>query len=343
VKIMHVIYVVTSIAGEKCGVVDYTRQLALHISKMVTKVTIEELPSWTFFNLIKLRRKYRDEAGIVFHLQYPTIGMGKSLSPAFLNYGTDRKKHFITLHEFNQFSLIRKLYFSLSTMLGVNYIFTNSHEKNKFICFFSYAKIKSEVIPIGNNITPIPHEKPAGMQKQRLVYFGQITASKGIEQYLEVICLLREKGIDIPCAIIGATLCGSDGLLQKISLAAKQHNIECIFDLPAGEVSRELHESTIAFLPFPMGIEDKRGSALACLKHSVAVVTKHSYLTPLWWKRSTYHADNAEVATALIQSIATEVLPRVPDPIALKKAMGEREWDNIARKHLNSYIECGGI
>jgi len=336
---MHIVYIITSLTDQKCGVVDYTRQLAFNLQKVVTKVTIEELPSWSFTELIKLKRKYKNETGIIFHLQYPTMGMGKSIAPALLNIGLKNNKVFITLHEFEQFNLIRKSYFLLSSMLNTNYIFTNEHERKQFLHFFPWSKKKCEIIPIGNNITPIPYVNNSDEQRHRLVYFGQIAPDKGIEIFLETVRRLRSEGSDIPCAIIGATLNSSNDLLQKISSVASQNDMECMFNLRPEDVSKELHQSSIAYLPFPGGVSDKRGSALACLKHDLAVITTHSKLTPLWWKKSTYHATSPQDASTVIQAISKGKIKKTQDPIMRQTAMNKREWANIATEHTHLYTK----
>jgi hypothetical protein len=110
-----------------------------------------------------------------------------------------------------------------------------------------------------------------------------------------------------------------------------------MYNLSSEDVSKELHKSSIAFLPFPTGVGDKRGSALACLKHDLALITIHSGLTPNWWKESTYHADNSEKSVTTIQAISAGNIAKTPAPKLLKKAMDEREWDNISCAHMSLY------
>lgn len=337
---MHIVYIVTSVAGQKCGVVDYTRQLALSVGDVVAKVTIEELPIWSFTELLRLKRKYKDEQEIIFHLQYPTMGMGKSFAPALLNLFLKNKKVFITFHEFEQFNLLRKSYFLITSFLNTSYVFTNEHEKKHFLHYFPWTKKKCQIIPIGNNITPVPYEPQNDDDKHRLIYFGQIAPNKGIEQYLETVSSIRACGIDIPCAIIGATLGNSFELLQKIKLSANKYNIECLFNLTSEEVSKELHESSIAYLPFLGGVSDKRGSALACLAHGLKLITIHSGLTPKWWRETTYNAITVEDAKTIIKRVTLKEQDQKKAKAIDKKivvALQEREWKHIAEKHLVMY------
>ena len=338
---MHIVYLVTSEKDQQCGVVDYTRQLAHAISDGKTKVTIEELPSWSLNALIRLRDKYKNGDSIVFHLQYPTLGMGKSFAPALLHFASKSNKIFITFHEFEQFSLIRKSYFIFSSLLNTSFIFTNEYEQEQFASFFPWAKKKSVIIPIGNNISAIPFQKKIDAPQHRLIYFGQIAPNKGIEEYLETVCCLRAAKNHLPCAIIGGLVTPSSELAQKVQTMAEKYNIECLFNLSSEDVSQELHKSSMAYLPFPSGVGDKRGSALACLKHDLGVITKHSEHTPQWWTESTHHGENAQHAAVIIQAISSGEINKVPVPSALKQAMDDREWCNIARVHTEVYTMVG--
>jgi glycosyltransferase involved in cell wall biosynthesis len=292
--------------------------------------------------LLKLRETYKNKPGIVFHLQYPTLGMGKSFAPALLSFAFKNSKVFMTFHEFEQFSLIRKMYFLFTSLTNTRYIFTNEYEQEQFARFFPWTKTKSIVIPIGNNISAIPFEQNGDSPQHRLIYFGQIAPNKGIEEYLDTVSCLRLAKNNIPCAIMGATLGSSNDLLHKISSMANQNNIECMFNLSSEDVSKELHKSSIAYLPFPGGVSDKRGSALACLTHGLKLITVHSELTPEWWRETTYAAQNYEESTHIVQKIiASKQDDKDTETVetTLKLALKERKWKHIAEKHLAMYKE----
>jgi hypothetical protein len=103
--------------------------------------------------------------------------------------------------------------------------------------------------------------------------------------------------------------------------------------LTSDEVSKELARSSHAYLPFPDGITDKRGSALACLKHGVAVLTTHSEQTPDWLRVATTHCPAPLDAANFV--MAPE-LPRI-DAAVLAEGLAEREWPAIAERHLCLY------
>ncbi|MFA5041607.1 MAG: hypothetical protein WC464_08250 [Bdellovibrionales bacterium] len=340
---MRVIYLVTVLPGVQCGVVDYTRQLAQAMTQQNASAIVEELSIWSFAKLWFLFKKYGRDKETVFHVQYPTLGMGKSFAPALLPLLFGHRRVFYTLHEFGQFNPIRKLYFLFAGLLTKNFIFTNEHEQRRFAKFFPWQKNLGHIIPIGNNINVFPLEKPAE-PPQRLVYFGQIAPDKGIEQFLDTVRLLRAYGSKLSCAVIGALINPESEIAKKVKAAAADFGIDCLFNLSSEDVSKELQKSSIALLPFAEGVSDKRGSALACLKHGLAVLTKHTGLTPAWWRKTTHNVQNAEDAVRVVENILSEKTAKVPDLFALADALAEREWINIAKEHLDLYnCACFGL
>ena len=334
---MKVVYLVTTQENQQCGVVDYTKQLAGAVKNGGSDTHIEVLSSWSLRTLKDLKKKYARDKDTVFHLQYPSLGMGKSPAPALLPLVFGGKRVVVTLHEFEQFNLIRKMYFFITALTDARFIFTNEYERQNFLRFFPWAKKKSALIPIGNNISVVPYD--GGSSETRVIYFGQIAPDKGIEEFLEMVAHLRAKGNDIPCLIMGALLDPSSALAVAVQQAAKEHNIECLYNLSSENVSKELQKSSIAFLAFPEGISDKRGSALACLTHGLSVITKHADLTPEWWKETTYHAQTHEEAADIIETIVSGEgkMEAEQSKTVLRKALKNRKWGHIAEKHMPMY------
>jgi len=109
-----------------------------------------------------------------------------------------------------------------------------------------------------------------------MIYFGQIYEYKGIEDFIDTIRLLRVQNNNLPCAIIGALGDANTPIVKLIRKMAGTLDIELKFNLPPEKVADELSNSNIVLLPFPDGISDKRGSALACLEHGLTVISKTS-------------------------------------------------------------------
>ena len=340
---MRVVYFVAVRPGQKCGVADYTHQLAQAVTQQGIDARVEELPAWSIPALRRLTKTYGGEEATIFHLQYPSLGMGKSCAPALLPMVFPRRRVFITFHEFEQFNPVRKLYFLFSSFLNGNFIFTNEHERHIVSRFLPWRANTSHIIPIGNNIAVFPVGNEMGrMHRRRLIYFGQIAPDKGIEEFLQTVEHLRRQNDDIPCSIIGALLDPNSEIARKVRDVSNAYQIDCLFNLPSEDVSKELQKASIALLPFPEGVSDKRGSALVCLKHGLAVITRHSDLTPSWWRETTHGVENYQSAARAVEDILAGRKQKVPQPSTLTDALSEREWSNIARSHLAMYERQAG-
>jgi glycosyltransferase involved in cell wall biosynthesis len=335
---VRVVYLVAVRPGQKCGVADYTRQLAQAVTQQGIDARVEELPAWSIPALRGLTETYGGQEATIFHLQYPSLGMGKSCAPALLPMVFPRRRVFITLHEFEKFNPVRKLYFLFSGLFTGNFIFTNEHERQIFSRFLPWRENSCHIIPIGNNIAVFPVRNEIGrVHRRRLIYFGQIAPDKGIEEFLQTVEHLRRQNDDIPCSIIGALLDPNSEIARKIRDVSNACRIDCLFNLSSEDVSKELQKASIALLPFPEGVSDKRGSALVCLKHGLAVITRHSDLTPQWWRETTHGVENSQYAARMIGDILAGRREKVPLPSMLAHALSEREWSNIAKSHIALY------
>ncbi|WP_291327872.1 hypothetical protein [Desulfovibrio sp. UCD-KL4C] len=333
---MKVVYLVTAEPNSLCGVVDYANKLAAAVSRMGFETVVEKTTTWSFSFIKRIRLRYESDKDCIFHLQYPTLGMGKSLAPALLPLLMSPSKAFITLHEYEQFHIVRKYYFLPASLLTSNIIFTNEHERNVFQKIFPWKKSAYNIIPIGNNID-VSLKADSVVQRPRLVYFGQIAQNKGIEFYLQTVAYLREQGIDCECLLMGALVDPEGELTKSIQRNSQLYNIQCLFNMDAEAVSIELLKSSIALLPFPTGVGDKRGSALACLKHNLSLITKHGTNTPSWWTQATWHCNTFEEAGELVKDILIGKRAKVPNIRVLKESLIAREWDAIASKHVLLY------
>ncbi|SEH32663.1 glycosyltransferase [Magnetospirillum fulvum] len=332
---IRVIFLITTQPGTACGVGDYTHQLANSLRQAEIEVEVVELPAWTLRTLALLVRVYRSNSDTILHWQYPTLGMGKSPAPAFLPVFFPRRRVFLTLHEFEQFNALRKIYILLFKLFTNSVVFTNEHERKVFHRFFPWRGGDGHIIPIGNNIDVAAFG--GVVRRQRLIYFGQIIDGKGLEAFIDVVERLRGRGNSVPCAIIGTVPDAESAIARVVRSAAEAFDITLFEGLPADAVSRELQASSVAFLPFPDGISDRRGSALACLKHGLAVVTCHSHLTPDWLRRTTYGVTDPDGALACIEHLLAEDWPLIPEPEALAEGLAQREWSEIAAAHLRLY------
>lgn len=329
---MKVVLIVTSPGSSMCGVADYSYRLAGALERLGVTVAVEEPSTWSLDAARVIRRRHGSDDDTFFHLQYPSLTMGNSLSPAALPFILPGL--YTTLHEFRVFSLPRKAIFASHSLFARGIVFSNQTERDIFRRWFPWSDGRLQVIPIGNNITRIGGRMPG---PERLIYFGQISRNKGVELFLETAGLLRAAGNPIEIRMIGA-MTDSDPEFRALVLgAAEKYGIVKRLSLPADEVSAELNAATIALLPFPDGVSDKRGSALAALDHGVAVLTTHSATTPGWLRAVTHAVGSADHAATIVSDIVKGSLRRQKSPELLEQEMHARDWREIARRHLTLY------
>jgi glycosyltransferase involved in cell wall biosynthesis len=340
---VRIILLVTSAPGTRwCGVCDYTERLCNAINAKGCEAYIEKLPSWSFSATTLLKRKHPPQTETVFHLQYPSsvcvVGMGHSIVPAFSPIIFHPSPVYLTLHEFSWFGLLRKLSFLSHVLLSKGILFSNELEYDNFGGFFRVTIAKRYIVPIGSNIVE-PHTSSAPMAKNRIIYFGIIDEGKGIELFLEIIRELRQRMSTFDAAIIGAVVNRDSVLFKEVQEYSGFYDIDLLLDMDEERVSHELKTSTVALLPFPDGISEKRSSALACLQHGNVVVTKHSEKTPLWMKNGTYHFSSINHASQIIMSILQTKgkSARELDLSVLMEEIGKRQWPRIAEEHIRIY------
>lgn len=318
-----------------CGVADYTYRLADALARLGADVVLEQPSAWSLDAARAIRDRHRGEPDTVFHLQYPSLTMGNSLSPAALPFLLPRL--FLTLHEFRVFSLPRKAIFASHSLFARKIVFSNGTERDIFQRRYPWSGARLEVIPIGNNITRIGGRMPG---PERLVYFGQISRNKGVELFLETAGLLRAAGNPVEIRMIGAMTDGDPEFQSLVTGASERHGIVRRLSLPSDEVSAELNAASFALLPFPDGVSDKRGSALAALDHGVTVLTTHSATTPGWLRAVTHPVDTAADAAATLTSLLGGSLARHKSQELLEQEMHARDWREIARRHMALYRQA---
>lgn len=334
---LQIVLLVASAQDKMCGVADYTGRLATALRDAGASVTVEYLDSWSLRHIMEIRRRYAGKKDVAFHLQYPSLSIGKSVSPGILPLALPNV--FVTLHEFRIFHILRKMVFLLPSLLARVVIFSNDEERTLFARYFPWSRKRLRVIPIGNNIPRLAARGPSD-GVERVVYFGQISRNKGIEFFIETIGRMRERGVTAEALMIGALVESDAGFVDYVRDSAKRLGIELRLNLPPEAVSETLSAATIALLPFPDGVSNKRGSALACLDHGVCVLTTHSERTPEWLAKVTYPVTAPEDAAAMIGEIADGEVPRVRSPQILEREMAERDWHEIARAHLRIYQQA---
>ncbi len=212
-------------------------------------------------------------------MQYPTQGYGWSLVPHLLciyfSWFT-RKKFGVIVHEQSQQSLKGYLALILILISANKLIFTNKFERNFAIKRIPLVAHRSAVVKIFSQINAQNPVKVVAERSVDIVNFGLMFPSKGIEQFIKETSALTSK---YKVVLAGKIPEGFEDYFTKIKALSEDAGIEIRLDLSDDEISALLNDSKIAYLPFPDGASERRGSMLASMLNGAVVVTTYGKYT----------------------------------------------------------------
>jgi len=148
-----------------------------------------------------------------------------------------------------------------------------------------------KLVPLGSNVDPQPpadfdrvawrSRYQADEQTLLLAYFGFLNESKGGEELIEALALLRQQGIDARLLFIGGDVGHADptnvayaqrvqALIERFSLAEFVYRTGYV-DIP--QVSANLLAADAVVMPYRDGVSFRRTTLIAALRHSCPVIS----------------------------------------------------------------------
>ncbi len=319
---------------DHCGVGDYAERLSGALREQGIEVTCLGGEPWSgLATLREFRRAVKTRRFDLVHIQYPTMGFGRSIVPALLPLLSRNVPIVVTLHEFSSFRAARRLWFVTFAHFVDLRIFTGSDERGKFRRRMKPSRGIDLVVPIGSNI-------PAGTSTARLektiCYFGLLCPGKGIEDFLDLAASAPPAGWRF--ALIGAMTKTYAAYADTVVRRARSLGVALHLDESAVEVAHRLSAIEIAYLPFPDGACDTRGSLHAVMRNGAVVVTKHSERTSASIMASTVHAADVTEAREKVRMLFGDDQRRE----ALRRAgrCVPPGWRDIAADHLAGYTSA---
>lgn len=322
---------------ERCGIGDYSNVLSASLEAQGIEVDRIALDDWGIGALGTYRTRLKSANADIVHVQYPAVGYGRSLLPALTPYLTSRPC-VVTLHEYEIFKPYRRPWFAPYARRAKARIFSRESERQAFARRFPGRKGADHILAIGSNIPKanIPVERLEGS----IAFFGLFWPGKGLEDFLELARLLRNLGQkDRVLTIIGALVSGQENFAAEVREAAEELDIRMIEGQPAATVAEVLAGHHYAYLPFPEGADERRGSLAAAIVNGCIPVTRHGACTPDWLKAATLPADTPLSASILFSGppAATSDKSYLTEPLS---AAAERyDWSAIAGAHAQIYSD----
>ncbi|MDF9296664.1 glycosyltransferase [Geobacillus stearothermophilus] len=360
---MKILYISGAFPPMKCGVGDYLYQLLSEIRKMpnldislITSVgCIEQMQGvsiypiikrWDFTALPQIIKTVKEIRPDIVHIQYPTIGYKKYLSPSFLPallkiLGI--KKIVQTWHEpLSKKGLFR--YFP-NTLVDSIIINVESDYLNKLPSFYAYLlKKKSRYyIPISSNIpiSKLDNREKLSLRKRIfkeqydkniIAYFGFVTPNKGLEYLFEAA------NPEEDCILLICELKENDKYhdkIRKIINSSKwKGNVEVTGYLPDKEVANYLSIADMAVFPFIKGCSERNGSVLAARLQNTFVITTSFEKKGYFENERIYYVhpkSKKELEQAIVESRKHNIYHRKHSSSLVKS------WSEIAKMHVDVY------
>ncbi|WP_281511417.1 glycosyltransferase family 1 protein [Alistipes finegoldii] len=280
-----------SFPPQVCGVGDYVGRFMEAADN--SKWKLFHSLDWKLKTLAaKIRQISSSECPTII-MQYPTQGYGWSLVPHILCLyfsWFSRKKFIVVMHEFSQLSFKARLA-GIMLMSANKIIFTNEFEKGYVHRRLCVPLKKCGVVKIISNISVAPKIKDWQDRHIDIAYFGHIRPNKGLEDFFRVADDILKK-CKVKVCLIGQLLPEFATYFESLCRKYPDINIEIRHNLSDYEVADSLNDTKVAFLPFPDGLSERRGSFLAAISNGAVVV---SY--------------KGEFTTARLEEIAVLTLP----------------------------------
>jgi len=320
-----------------CGVGDYTSLLASALNHKGVEAHVISTGKWNLRGSITRCEQSSGTKFDVVHIQYPTVGFGEALNAQGLAL---RQRCVITIHEASRAHILRKLALVPFSIRPQRLIFPSEHERRFAARWAPWTSTISCVIPVPSNIRAFQGQSERSLDE--ILYFGLIMPKKGLESVVALAQLVKASGLALRIRIIGS--CPPKHAAYFEELKSKTSTLPINWDnqLSEQEVAKKLASSSIAYLPYPDGVSERRASFKAALLNGMTVITTRGQHTPPGLEDVVSFCASPEEAFIAARFLGenTEQRMRLADR-ALRYAR-EFNWESIADAHVALYADILG-
>lgn len=316
-----------------CGVKDYARSLARALTTLNIYAEVIAPRDWSARSVLHLRRDLRKSSFDILHVQYPSIGFRSSLVPHLFGFMDIAKATVVTLHEYSALPQVQRSSMHLFRWTAGKLLFATDYERLSYNKQFGNIGVPQITIPIGSNV-PIANVSAA--RDLTIVYFGQIRPNKGLESYLELA--ERSTAVQKPFQfkVIGSVPGQHKAYMSSLRAKAPSA-VEWSMDLEFSHIAEILACSFAAYLPFPDGASERRGSMLAALLNGLPVLSTVGPATPLGMLQVIVPTANPQHALSTLDELVAcpERLRQIG--AESRRYAGRFSWREIANRHHEIY------
>lgn len=329
---------------EQCGVADYSYCLINSDEGKKTNWSLLYTKDLSFKGFRAALKNIAESAEKVVNIQYPSRGYEKSLFPHFLCVYLrlfTKKDVVVTIHEYTQIGWKGFLCAYLLLLFSSKLIFTNEFERNAAINKVPLVKKKSTVIKIFSNISKSEISLKTSERAFEVGCFGYIRPMKGIENFIDTIRTIKEKyNRPVNAYILGETLPDLMEYNEKIQKMASEAGVTIMEGRPDKEVADILVNTKIAYLPYPDGLSERRGSYLAFVRNLALIVSTEGPFVTNAQKENLHIVKEDEAVEVLynLMSMSNVALNEEQEKVKrfVKQELPE-SWDDIVKQY-NSYL-----
>jgi len=319
---------------EACGVGDYTFALVSALESAGFPVETLCHKQWGVGGTQRLLRRLAQEKDALLHIQYPTFGYGYSIGPQAASLV---RRSVVTLHEFSLAHVLRKASLLPFTLRSRRLVMTAEFESRMLTRFMPWAKEKITLIPIGSNIAPT---EPASLAyRPRILYHGLIMPRKGLEEWVALARLAREREAGWEFMAIGKIPPAHAAYARDLMRGSGASDVQWVLDRSEHEVAALFSQGGVAYLPFVDGASDRRGSLKAVLAAGIPTITTESEQTPADLKNAVLFSPDAKAAFACAQQLMESMDARCRLAKAALDYSQSFSWEKIADAHIRMYEE----
>jgi glycosyltransferase involved in cell wall biosynthesis len=329
---------------EQCGVADYSYCLLNSEEGKKTDWKLLYTKDLSFKGLKQAIKEIKSFDDKYVNIQYPSRGYGKSLFPHLLSIYLrifTNKSVSVTIHEYTQLGWKGFLCAYILLLFANKLIFTNEFERNAAIKKLWTVKNKSSIIKIFSNIPKSNNLLKISERKYDIGCFGYIRPLKGIENFIETISKLKKTTeINVSAYILGETWPEFKEYTEKIRRMAEEAGVVIMEGRSDNEVADILADTKIAYLPYPDGLSERRGSYLAFVRNLALIVsTEGPFVTQA--QRDYLKVVTEEHAVSTLRSLSKlspeeQNLEQERVNEFVQKEL-PNSWDDVVKQY-NSYI-----
>jgi glycosyltransferase involved in cell wall biosynthesis len=319
-----------------CGVKNYARSLAQALAQRDIEAHVLTPEDWGSRSVMRFTRQIGKGDYDIVHLQYPSIGYRGSLFPHLLGLMKLADASVVTLHEYSALPRLQKISTQLFRGAARTLIFCSHYERSLYDRHLLTVGAPQVVIPIGSNV---PAATTSGSRDATVVYFGQIRPNKGIEQYLSLAKQSIESKRQFAFHIIGSAPGVHQSYMSDLRRNAPQA-VKWSIDLEFTKVSEVLAGSFAAYLPFPDGVSERRGSMLAALTNGLPVLSTIGAATPPEMLPVLLPTRSSGEALSLLDQLSKDPERCSEICVASRIHAARYAWSSIAAQHVLAYQEA---